>query len=242
MTGYHLAAIVSVPDSITRWRAAHAVNQTGAVVVFDATRRAGVPVVYASSAAVYGDPQGARCAEAQMPVPLSPYGVDKMEMKHHARAFGQIYGLPSVGLRPFNVYGPMQAEQSPYAGVIARFVDHLRAGAAHIVHGDGVQTRDFIHVTDVVAGFQGAMAQAQLQGRAQICNLATGQSVTLRALIDTLDQLTGRVTPVLFGAARVGDIRDSRADITRMQQLLPLLAPRPIGQGLESLLDGIRTG
>lgn len=246
---FHLAARVSVPDCITHWRQGHEDNLIGSLNVFDAACLAQsgdlVPVVYMSSAAVYGDCGEGLCHEDMAPRPHSPYGADKLACEHQARAFAVAHGLPSFGLRLFNVYGPRQNAQSPYSGVIARFAANLRAGRAHEIHGDGQQARDFLFVADAVEGMRRAMAtlkaaprDAQGQARAEICNLCTGRATTLLELTEALDRAHGPAArPVLrHGPARGGDIRFSCGDPTRMTALLGPMRPAPLDAGLGALL------
>lgn len=244
---FHLAARVSVPDCIAHWRQGHSDNLIGAMNVFDAACSAGearpdgrpVPVVYASSAAVYGDCGDGRCHEGLAPQPISPYGADKMACEHQARAFAHVHGLPSFGLRLFNAYGPGQDASSPYAGVIARFSANILAGAGHVLHGDGRQARDFIFVEDAVEMMRRAMARlAERPARAEVSNLCTGRATTLLELVAALDEVRGSTTEVSHRPARSGDIYFSCGDPTRMTQLLGPLQAKPLSQGLAAALSG----
>ncbi|RDW11669.1 NAD-dependent dehydratase, partial [Paracoccus thiocyanatus] len=190
---FHLAARVSVQLCIGDWVAAHGVNLGGTIAVLQAAHRAGnIPVVHASSAAVYGNRSGAACRETDLPLPISPYAADKLAGEHQARAMAEVHGLPSVGLRFFNVYGPRQDAASPYAGVISKFCANRRADRPHVIFGDGRQSRDFIYVGDVVEGLLRAGDLAGRQGGASIFNLCTGVETSLLELARAIDGLAGR--------------------------------------------------
>lgn len=233
---FHLAARVSVQLCISDWMAAHRVNLGGSIAVFQAAQRAGnVPVIYASSAAVYGNRAGS-CTETDLPQPISPYGADKLGSEHQARAMAEVHGLPSVGLRFFNVYGPGQDAASPYAGVISKFCANRRAGRGHELFGDGGQSRDFVYVADVVEGLLCA-AQNPPQG-AGVWNICTGAGTTLLELTAALDDLAGRgASPVSHAAARAGDIRESLGDPAAARAALGFSARTGITEGLRALWD-----
>src|ERR1700761_3440303 len=179
---FHLAAIASVEKGVTDWLGTHRVNVSGTVTVFDAVRRQGsrIPVVYASSAAVYGDAAVVPIAETAPCVPLSAYGADKYGCELHARVASHVHGIPAVGLRFFNVYGPRQDPKSPYSGVISIFCERIAAGLPITVYGDGQQTRDFVYVGDVVRALLGAMALRP--GDAPVFHVGGGGSAAGRAL------------------------------------------------------------
>ncbi|MDF3604984.1 NAD-dependent epimerase/dehydratase family protein [Paracoccus sp. DMF-8] len=221
----HLAALVSVQECIRDWDLGHRVNLGATIGLFRAAadaRPGGIPVVYASSAAVYGDRSGSDCAEADPPAPISPYGADKLGCEHQARAMAEIHRLPSVGLRFFNVYGPRQDPRSPYAGVISKFCANRLADSPHTVFGDGRQSRDFIYVADIVEGLVRARAHARDQGGASVFNLCTGAGTTLTGLAAEIDSVAGRgTTPIQHAEPRSGDIRMSLGN--------PSLAARELG-------------
>lgn len=235
---YHLAATVSVQECVQNLIAAHQVNLTGTLIVLEAARHAGNrPVVFASSAAVYGDQGERACSEDLRPDPISPYGADKLACEHHARAFHRIHGLPSAALRFFNVYGPRQDPRSPYAGVISRFADNVRLGRPHTIYGDGGQTRDFVNVADVV---KACLAAQELLARAPqtlVSNVCTGGSVSLLELVAAIDDLMGgAITPVEHEPARAGDIRHSLGDSQQMALSLRSRADVKLRDGLAQLL------
>ena len=234
---FHLAAAVSVELTIRDPLAAHRVNLAGTLALLDAARREGNrPVVLASSAAVYGDGGDRACAEDLLPAPISPYGADKLGAEHHARAMHAVHGLPSASLRFFNVYGPRQDSRSPYAGVISRFARNLREGRPHTIHGDGLQTRDFVYVGDVVRALLAAQDLLARAPQALLSNVCTGQATSLLDLAAALDRLRGVITPIEHRPARPGDIRHSRGSPDRMHDLLGLRAATPLDEGLARLL------
>ncbi|WP_242480586.1 NAD-dependent epimerase/dehydratase family protein [Rhodovibrio sodomensis] len=230
----HLAAIASVQVCQEDWTRATQVNLLGTVNVLAAAAAAGnVPVVYASSAAVYGDlpPPAAEDAPCR---PLGNYGVDKFAGEQHARAAGLATGLPTFGLRFFNVFGPGQDPSSPYSGVIARFADRLRAGDVPTIYGDGQQSRDFVYVEDVVAAILSALERTS--ATAPVVNVCTGRSVDLVTLAAEMSELLGQAHAPSFEPARPGDIRHSRGDPALAEQLLGVRAQTPLRQGLQALL------
>jgi UDP-glucose 4-epimerase len=235
---FHLAGIASVAYCNEHWREGHQTNQTGTVTVFEAAARAGrVPVVYTSSAAVYGDAGPGAVDEARVPRPQAPYGVDKLGSELHGRIAMRVHDLPTVGLRPFNIYGPRQDPSSAYSGVISIFNSRIAQGLPVTVHGDGLQTRDFVFVADVVRFLLAAMARAP-QAAGEVFNICTGRTTTLLALIDTLARLYGRVPLVQHGDPRVGDIRESLGDPSRAREVLGVTAKVTLEDGLAALLQG----
>lgn len=237
---FHLAALVSVPRCISEWGFGHRLNLGGTISVFDAARRSGgAPVVYASSAAVYGNKGSDVCKEDMRPQPISPYGADKLSCEYQAQAFAEAYGQPSFGLRFFNVYGPRQDASSPYSGVISKFCANLAEGHPHTVYGDGEQVRDFIFVADIVAGLIAARDYAKAQGGAEMANLCTGHATSLLDLAHTLDLAAGSTpTPVHHEAARTGDIRMSLGDPSKAANLLKWHAQRSLQEGLSVMVQG----
>lgn len=216
---FHLAAKVRVQDCIADWLDGHRANATMALTVMHEAARAGRPVVYASSAAVYGDRSGGVCHEELAERPRSPYGADKLACEHHARAFWEVRWLPSAGLRFFNVYGPGQRADSPYAGVIARLLDDVAAGRAHTICGDGRQTRDFVHVSDVVRALCAAMARLRERPAALVANVCTGHATSILEAAAVIDRLAGRTPRLRWADTRPGDIRHSRGDPSVMRRL-----------------------
>lgn len=239
---FHLAAIAAVQASNDDWLGTHRTNQTGAIAVFDAARKHAVPVVYASSAAVYGDNGDLRQSEMSSTRPLSAYGADKLGCELHGRIAATAHGVPTAGLRFFNVYGPRQDPASPYAGVISIFAARAAEGAAMLVHGDGEQQRDFIFVADVVAHMTAAMDRLLERQRDRkpaagaVFNVCTGQPTRIRDLAAIVARLCGR-SPVLKSApVRPGDIRRSLGDPTAAIRHLRVAATTPLEDGLRLTL------
>lgn len=245
MTGvdgcFHLAAIASVERCTQDWLGSHRTNLSGTIAVFDAARKAGrVPVVYASSAAVYGD-----CLELplheSMPVrPLSAYGADKLGCELHALVAGVVHSVPTLGMRFFNVFGPRQAPDSPYSGVISIFCDKLSRGEPVVMHGDGGQTRDFIYVADVVSALLAAVDAATTT--APVLNVCTGKPTSILHLATTIAELCGCALELRTSSVRHGDIRHSIGSPDRSIRTLPRPAPMELSLGLARTLDWMRLG
>jgi len=235
---FHLAAIASVERGIREWAATHRANLTGTVLLLDQIRRmpgaSRIPFVYASSAAVYGDCDLLPLAETSPPRPLSAYGADKLGCEHHARVGTLVHGIPTVGLRFFNVFGPRQDPKSPYSGVISIFCDRLRAGEPIEVFGDGHQTRDFVFVQDVVTALMRAMRLCP--DNAPVFNVCTGRPTSVLHLAETIAELCGIRPEKRFRPARLGEIRHSIGSPIKARAVLDL--PEPIGlrEGLADVL------
>jgi UDP-glucose 4-epimerase len=232
---FHLAAVASVELGNRDWIGTHRTNLTGTITVFDAARRAKpgatVPVVYASSAAVYGDSTALPLAEAAATRPLSAYGADKLGCELHGRVAMRVHGVRTAGCRFFNVYGPRQDPGSPYSGVISIFFDRIRSGRAITIFGDGSQTRDFIFVADVVRALMEIMASDTVE--ASVFNICTGRATSLIELAAALGRVFGRTPEIAFDAPRTGDIRQSLGS--------PALAERALGLRAQiSLEEGLR--
>ncbi len=232
---FHLAAIASVRRCVEEWSRAHGVNQTGTVIVLEAARAGRVPVVYASSAAVYGDAVRDALAESDPTVPLSAYGCDKLGGELHARVARQSFGTPTLGLRLFNVYGPRQDGSSPYAGVISLFRHRLAQGEPIVLDGGGRQTRDFVYVADVVRMMLAGMAR--IREAPPVLNVCTGVSISIAELALTLSGLAGRRVRLHEGPAKTGDILHSRGDPTLMAATLGHDCLVPVSDGLRMMLD-----
>jgi UDP-glucose 4-epimerase len=218
---FHLAAIASVARTNEDWHAGSRTNLGGSVAVLEAARDAGrLPVVYASSAAIYGDISGRAAREDMSPSPLSPYGVDKLGSELHATSGWHVHGVPSFGLRFFNVYGDRQNPCSPYSGVISIFARAMATGAPVTIHGDGRQVRDFTHVSDVVRQMTAAMRRITARPGAVVTNVCTGRGTSLLELLNTLAAIHHRTPNITFAPPRPGDIRQSVGDPTRGAALL----------------------
>lgn len=233
---FHLAAIASVARSNEDWLGTHRVNLTGAINVFESARARRAPVVYASSAAVYGDNPNAPLAEDAVTRPLTAYGADKLGCELHGRVAWHVHRVPNTGVRFFNIYGPRQDPKSPYSGVISIFADRVRAGAPIEIHGDGAQTRDFVFVGDAVAFLIAAMAKA---GEAAVYNVCTGRGISVTALADAIEAAAGKRVARRNGPVRPGDIRVSIGNPERARAALGLTARVPLADGLKTTLASL---
>lgn len=238
---FHLAAIASVARCTEDWVGTHGVNQTGTVTVLEAARRVGaLPVVYASSAAVYGDAARDGVAEHDVTDPRSAYGCDKLGSELHARIARRSFATPTLGLRFFNVYGPRQDGASPYSGVISVFRRRLQSGETLVLNGDGRQTRDFVYVADVVAAMIAGMARLPelppaLPGLPPALNVCTGRSISVRDLATMLCEVAGVPAILRHAPAKIGDITHSRGDPALMTESLGLRCDISIRDGLERM-------
>lgn len=233
---YHLAAIASVERSNEAWAETHKVNLTGTINAFEAARYAGpkpVPVVYASSAAVYGDTASPQLSEFDKPGPLTAYGADKYGCELSARVAGLVHQVPTVGLRFFNVYGPRQDPKSPYSGVISIFLDRVRENQALRIFGDGEQCRDFVFVEDVVEALTLAFERAGTVPL--IANVCTGKATTVNELASLTMRALGNTVLVRHGDARRGDIRSSIGNISVARQKLGFEARLTLIEGLRRI-------
>jgi UDP-glucose 4-epimerase len=238
---FHLAAIASVQRGTEDWLATHRVNQTASIAVFEAARHRHLPVVYASSAAVYGDNPDLPLSEVAATRPLSAYGADKLASELHGRVASLVHGVPTIGLRFFNVFGPRQDPASPYSGVIAIFANRIAAGQGVTLFGDGGQERDFIYVADVVAHLTAAMARLQAGAPGgEVFNVCGGGATTIRQLAQAIADLTGSPLLASEGPARAGDIRRSRGDPARARQALGVGATVTLVEGLRRTLEWMR--
>lgn len=233
---FHLAAIASVEKGVTDWIGCHRANLTGAVTVFDAARRQPVPppVVYASSAAVYGEVTTIPITEDTPCAPLSAYGADKLGCELHARVASHVHGVPTVGLRFFNVYGPRQDPKSPYSGVISIFSERIAAGRPITIYGDGGQTRDFVYVGDVVRALIAAMSLRPEQAR--VFNVSSGVATSVTALAMLIGDLAGRPVEIVRQPPRAGEIRHSLGASGRADASLALPPRRSLRDGLRDVL------
>jgi len=240
---FHQAALVSVPKSVEHPLESHRDNVMGTLEVLAAARDARVKrLVMASSSAIYGDHPAEVKHETLPPVPLSPYALQKYAAERYGQLFHALYGLETVALRYFNVFGPRQAADSPYSGVIAKFCNAFLAKERPRVFGDGRQTRDFVYVDNVVAANLAAAGQPAERVAGRVFNVATGTSITLLDLITELQRLTGQTLEPRFEAGRTGDVRFSRADISAARTGLGYEPRVPWQTGLERTLDFYRGG
>ena len=231
---FHLAAVASVERGNADWLGTHRTNATGAIAVMDAARQAGsgapIPVVFASSAAVYGDAAAIPISEDTETRPLSAYGADKLSCELHGLVAGHVHQVPTCGLRFFNVYGPRQDPKSPYSGVISIFCDRLRAGRSVTMYGDGRQTRDFIFVADVVRALLMAMNRCSTAGA--VFNVCSGSPTSIGELAALIGNILGEKPDIAFGPARRGEIRHSVGNPIRAQRVLGFAAATDLATGL----------
>lgn len=240
----HLAAIASVERGVRDWIGTHRTNLSGTIAVFEAARAeaarrgAPVPVAYASSAAVYGETLAFPITEETPLRPLSAYGADKFGCELHAAVAGRVHGVPTLGLRFFNVFGPRQDPASPYSGVISIFCDRIPRGAPVTIFGDGEQSRDFVHVADVVAALLAALPAATCA--APVFNVCTGQATTVNDLAREIAMLGGKPLVATHAPARLGEIRHSVGARDALVRALGLPAPMPLRHGLRQVLEWMR--
>ncbi|HEY7349258.1 MAG TPA: SDR family oxidoreductase [Ktedonobacterales bacterium] len=236
---FHEAALASPPESIADPLRALEVNVTGTQHVLLAARDAGVRrVVFASSCALYGNEPTLPKEESMTPCPLSPYALHKLTGEHLCRLFTQLYGLETVALRYFNVFGPGQNPNSEYAAVIPRFLTALLEGRRPVVFGDGEQTRDFIYIENVVRANLLAAEASRAVG--QVINIGSGEQRSLNALLGVAGDLLGARVQAEYREARVGDVRDSLAAIQRARSLLGYELIIGFQEGLERTLAALR--
>lgn len=232
---FHLAAVASVQRANEDWLGCHRTNLSGSIAIFAAARDAGkIPVIYASSAAVYGDNPSLPLLESDSTRPLGAYGADKLGSELHGRVAWHVHGVPTTGLRFFNVFGPRQDPASPYSGVISIFADRVRRSVPIEIHGDGRQSRDFIFVSDVVAHLCAAMAKSR--SGAAIYNVCTGRATSVLELAAELGRVIGREPLVRHTPARQGDIRHSIGSPDFCIRELGLAAQMPLAEGLAATL------
>lgn len=229
----HLASVPSVPRSVEQpLESAHA-SVIGTVTLLDAARKAGVRrVVQAASSSAYGDSDVLPRVETLMPSPMSPYAVAKLTQEFYASAFQKCYGLDTVSLRYFNVFGPRQSPDSMYAAVIPKFISLIRAGKSPEIYGDGEQTRDFTYIDNVVdANIRAALCPEPLRG--EVANIGAGRGYTLNAMLAMLNRVMGSDARPTYLPPRAGDVRDSLADIDKARRLFGYEPAVDLQDGLE---------
>jgi UDP-glucose 4-epimerase len=218
------------------WLRTHAVNCAGTLNVFEQARRhRRVPVIYASSAAVYGHCAAVPISEDAPVAPLSAYGADKAACELHARVAGAVHAIPTVGLRFFNLYGPRQDRHSPYSGVIALFAERLAQGEPVEISGDGKQIRDFTYIGDAVAAIDRALGVVSTD--APVFNVCTGRGTTVRGLAEIMTRIYETDLAAVYRPARSGDIRISMGDPQRAAEKLGFRAETTLAEGLAITFD-----
>ncbi len=237
---FHEAALASVPRSVDFPLDTNAACVTGTVTLLNAARLAGVRrVVYAASSSAYGDQPTSSKRETDLPLPLSPYAAAKLAGEYYCRAFAATYGLATVALRYFNVFGPRQDPKSEYSAVIPRFITAILSGQQPVVYGDGLQSRDFTFVANVVHANLLAAEAPGVAGR--VLNVANGTQFSLLTLLDAINKLLGTKVQPRHDPPRVGDVRESLADITQARQLLGYEQQVDFEEGLRRSIDYYRS-
>jgi UDP-glucose 4-epimerase len=232
---YHLAAIPSVQKSIDNWTECHKINLGGSINIFNEAAKHNVPVIYASSAAIYGNSKDTPIAEDSQINPESPYGLDKYCCELQAKLFGEIHGLKNMGLRFFNVYGPRQDPKSPYSGVISIFSNKINNNETIEVFGDGEQERDFIFVEDVISAL--IAAAKKVSTKSEVYNVCTGNSVTINELIQCFFTVLDKKVDIKYSSPREGDIYKSLGSPIKAKNELGFGNKIDLKTGLQQLLE-----
>jgi UDP-glucose 4-epimerase len=236
----HQAALPSVPRSVKDPATSHRNNVDGTLNLLLAARDAGCRrVVYAASSSAYGDTPTLPKHEAMPGNPLSPYALQKFIGEQYCQLFTRLYGLETVSIRYFNVFGPRQHPSSPYSGVISLFIKAALEGRAPTIHGDGRQTRDFTYIDNVVDGVLRAAVAPDASGH--VINVATGGRVSLLDVWEALRDITGVTTTPTFGPPRDGDVRDSQADIQKAERVLGYRPSVSFEDGLARAVEWFKT-
>ena len=234
---FHEAAIPSVPRSVENPRQTHIASVDSTFSLLLAAKERKVRrVVYAASSSAYGDQPSLPKVEDMLPDPLSPYAVAKLVGEYYCQVFTRVYGLETVSLRYFNVFGPRQDPSSQYSGVISRFVAALLSGERPVIYGDGEHSRDFTYIANVVEA--NLKAAETTKGVGAVINIANGERITLNQLLKEVQQLTGKTdVSVDYKPPRAGDVLHSLADITRARELLGFEPRVGLREGLRSTID-----
>ena len=228
---FHQAAQVSVARSVETPQESFSVNTAPSLAVLEHARKQGCRVVIASSCAIYGDPTTTPISESDPKDPQSPYGVEKLTVDRYTRLYHELYDVEAIALRYFNVYGPRQSG-GDYSGVIGIFKDQATSGEPLTVEGDGTQTRDFIHVDDVV---RANLLAAETEAVGEVYNVGTGTTVTIKGLAELIRECSGADVPIQHVAGRDGDIEESQADISKIREHMGFAPTVSLTDGLESL-------
>jgi nucleoside-diphosphate-sugar epimerase len=237
---FHQGALPSVPRSVQDPITTSEINVGGTLNVLLNARDEGVArVVFASSSSIYGDAPGLPRTEGAAPVPLAPYAVSKLAAEQYCRVFTTVYGVETVSLRYFNVYGRNQDPASEYSAVIPRFIAAMREGRAPTIFGSGEQSRDFTHVDDVVAANLRAMQAPEARG--EVLNIACGNPHSLNELVEVLNRVLGSDIEPVRAAPRKGDVDRSWADVSRAERVLGYTPTVDFEQGLRRTLESFQT-
>ncbi len=237
---FHLAAIPSVPVSIDNPTDSHDANVSGTFnVLQSAVQQKCKRVVYAGSSSAYGDTRESPKHEGLLPAPLSPYAVQKLTGEHYCRAFYECWGLETITLRYFNVFGPRQDPTSDYAAAIPAFVTAIMDGKSPTVFGDGEQTRDFTYIDNVVLG--NLLAAKMVKTEGQVVNVACGERITVNEVVNTIGEFLGRGVRPVYKPPRPGDVKHSTADIQLARKLLGYKPKVGFAQGLSKAIEFYKT-
>jgi UDP-glucose 4-epimerase len=235
---FHLAALVSVPESMEKPGETVAINVQGTLNILEAARAHGVKkVVISSSAAIYGNNPTVPKVETMLPEPRSPYAITKLDDEYYGRMFTEDFGLPVVALRYFNVFGPRQNPRSQYAAAVPIFIDRCLKGEDLVIYGDGEQTRDFVYVKDIVA----ANALAARSAATGVFNIACGKSMSINTLATTLQSLTASASRITHAGERAGDVKHSLAATDRATNVLEFAPGYTVEQGLAETIAWMRS-
>ncbi len=230
----HQAALGSVPRSIKNPLTTNEVNISGTLNVFTAAKECNIKrIVYAASSSTYGDSMSLPKREDVIGSPISPYAVTKLTNELYAKVFGQLYNMEFIGLRYFNVFGPNQDPNGAYAAVIPLFVKAILKNEAPTIYGDGLQSRDFTFVQNVVQANEKALFTTNKDAINEVYNIAIGEKITLIDLFDALKEISGSLLTPNFGPARLGDVKHSLADISKAKNYLEYSADVPVKEGLK---------
>jgi len=238
---FHQAALPSVPRSVEDPALTNDICVNGTLSVLEAARNAGVRrVIYAASSSAYGNATELPVREDALPAPISPYGVAKLAGEYYCLCYHAVYGLPTVVLRYFNIFGRRQDPNSLYSGVISLFFQRMLCGQRPVIYGDGEQSRGFTHVENVVeANILAARCDAAVGG---VFNISGGESITVNELAAAVNEILGTDVQPEYAAERPGDIKHSYADISRAREVLGYRVKVPFRQGLERTADWFRQG
>lgn len=234
----HQAALPSVPRSIHDPITTNEVNVVGTIHVLDAAKAAGAKrVVFASSSSIYGDLGVLLKTEDMLPKPLSPYAVSKLAGEKYCESFTRLYGLETLSLRYFNVFGPNQDPTSQYSAVIPKFIHSMKNGEQPTIYGDGEQSRDFTHVDNVVQSNIIACESNSKDIIGEVINIACGKRITINHLVDSINKILGSEIHSIFAPPRPGDVKHSLANIGKAQQLLNYEVHIQFHEGLQKIID-----
>lgn len=234
----HQAALPSVPKSVAEPQLTHAVNVNGTLNLLMAARDAGVKrVVYAASSSAYGESEVLPKQEAMIPRPISPYAAQKLTGEYYMQVFSRVYGLETVSLRYFNIFGPRQDANSQYSAVLAKFITQMQQGETPTIFGDGEQSRDFTYVANAVQANLKACAAPAGDVSGKVFNIATGSRFSLNQTFEMLRKIIGFSGSAKFAPARTGDVKHSLADITLAQKHLGYSADVSFEEGLKRTVE-----